>query len=99
MKPNPKQVERLVSKLEDAANRKKFAEIVKLNLLVKKVLLEVEQSHPDYVAIVRRLKSAHEQCRILVTHEQALLKQQLSNTISLRERDKAYAQTQVRAGE
>lgn len=99
MKPSPKQVERLVSKLEDAANRKKFAEIVKLNLLVKKVLLEVEQSHTDYVPIVRRLKSVHEQCRILVNHEQALLKQQLSNNISLRERDKAYAQTQVRAGE
>lgn len=99
MKPSPKQLERLVSKLEDAANNKKFAEIAKLNLLVKKVLIAVEQSHPDYVVIVRRLKAIHEQCRILVNHEQAILKQQLSNNISLRERDKAYAQTQVRAGE
>lgn len=99
MKPSPKQLECLVSKLEDAANRKKFAEIARLNLLVKKVLVTVEQSHPDYVVIVRRLKVVHEQCRILVNHEQAILKQQLSNNISLRERDKAYAQTQVRAGE
>ncbi|MCY9825866.1 hypothetical protein [Vibrio chagasii] len=99
MKPSPKQLERLVSKLEDAANRKQFAEIAKLNLLVKKVLIAVEQSNPDYVVIVRRLKAIHEQCRILVNHEQAILKQQLSNNISLRERDKAYAQTQVRAGE
>ncbi|MFA0036117.1 hypothetical protein [Vibrio sp. 10N.261.52.A1] len=99
MKPSPKQLERLVSKLEDAANRKKFAEIAKLNLLVKKVLVAVEQSHPDYVVLVRRLKVVHEQCRILVNHEQAILKQQLSNNINLRERDKAYAQTQVRAGE
>ena len=99
MKPSPKQLERLVSKLEDAVNRKQFAEIAKLNQLVKKVLIAVEQSHPDYVVIVRRLKAIHEQCRILVSHEQAILKQQLSNNISLRERDKAYAQTQVRAGE
>ncbi|KZX59853.1 hypothetical protein A3712_03800 [Vibrio sp. HI00D65] len=99
MKPSPKQLERLISKLEDAANCKKFAEIAKLNLLVKKVLVAVEQSHPDYVVIVRRLKVVHEQCRILVNNEQAILKQQLSNNISLRERDKAYAQTQVRAGE
>ena len=99
MKPSPKQLERLVSKLEDAANRKQFAEIAKLNLLVKKVLIAVEQSNPDYVVIVRRLKAIHEQCRILVNHEQAILKQQLSNNISLRERDTAYAQTHVRAGE
>ncbi|EDK26610.1 hypothetical protein VSWAT3_14037, partial [Vibrionales bacterium SWAT-3] len=63
MKPSPKQLERLVSKLEDAANRKQFAEIAKLNLLVKKVLIAVEQSNPDYVVIVRRLKAIHEQCR------------------------------------
>ncbi|MCG9656447.1 hypothetical protein [Vibrio mediterranei] len=99
MKPSPEQVERLVLKLELAVNNKQFSEIEKLNRLLKPVLLTIEQSHPSYLSLVVRLKSVHNQCRALVEHEQFILKQQLSDNSSLRERDKAYAQTQVRAGE
>ncbi len=99
MKPSPEQLERLVLKLEQAVNNRQFSEIEKLNRLLKQVLLTIEQSHPSYLPLVVRLKSVHNQCRALVEHEQVILKQQLSANSSLRERDKAYAQTQVRAGE
>ncbi|MFC5077029.1 hypothetical protein VTH8203_01150 [Vibrio thalassae] len=99
MKPSPEQLERLVLKLEQAVTNKQFSEIEKLNRLLKQVLLAIEQSHPSYLSLVVRLKIVHNQCRALVEHEQVILKQQLNANSSLRERDKAYTQTQVRAGE
>ncbi|MGR5287975.1 hypothetical protein ACP3V5_21840 [Vibrio maritimus] len=93
------QLRGLASKLQQALEQKDFESIAKWNQVLLRVLPSIDQHDERYHLTVVKVKQIHQQCAQLVDVEQSALKQQIEHNASLKTRDKAYAQTQVRARE
>lgn len=99
MKPKASQIVNLAKKLENACQNKDFESIAKWNQKLHRILSIIDQHSEYYREAVLQVKRAHLKCVLLVNQEQAVLKQQIEHNLSLKRRDKAYAQTQIRAKE
>ncbi|MGR5095558.1 hypothetical protein ACPV5O_07450 [Vibrio maritimus] len=99
MKPKASQIVNLAKKLELACQSKDFESIAKWNRMLKRILNAIDQQSEQYREAVLQVKKAHLKCVSLVNQEQGVLKQQIEHNLSFKMRDKAYAQTQVRAKE
>ncbi|GMQ45809.1 hypothetical protein [Vibrio sp. 10N] len=93
------QLRGLANKLQRALEQKDFESIAKWNQVLLQVLPNIDQHDENYRATVLKVKHVHRRCIELVDLEQSVLKQQIEHNASLKTRDKAYAQTQVRARE
>lgn len=93
------QLRGLANKLQQALEQKDFKSIARWNQVLLRVLPSIDQNDERFYLTVLKVKQIHQQCVQLVDVEQSALKQQIEHNASLKTRDKAYAQTQVRARE